>query len=362
MSYILPSREFEGSAVQTYVSSPYVNHQVPRMLFNSKNNPEGAYILFLPAYKLDSMGRGVWFKKITVRDNFGASFKEKYYVADKGSDPAEYFAFNYIRIHGFDSVRPQKDKSDKGRTFMKYPNFGRLTERVLFNVTYYRREPAELQREKVYVLDLPLINGANKLLDYTTSKQIDGSYREPINHPARCVPVKVGMTGEGANPWVIQVESSDHAVALPPNLANLNHLDEILIQKDPQEIISKLREMYPADFDTCMEGYPGLYKSAVSMSAPIQAPVGLPTQLKPLSQPTPIQQPAQAAQINPLTPPFDPNKNHVTALDSIKPPTLPVNPPPAAVDISSLPANPMSGGSFQMSREEVYRFITEDNG
>jgi hypothetical protein len=377
-NFIVPSNEFDGAATQqTYVASPYIDQSARKMLFNKNSNPNGAYVLFLPAYKADSQGRGVWYKKFTVRDNFGKAFKDKYYVADRSKDPAEHFAFNYIQIHGVEKVKPYTEKTSSGRTFKKYPDFGRLSERVIFNVTYYSQ--TDLANQLPYILDLPHVNGASKLLDHLKSRQLDGSPRPPINHPHACIPVKVQLT-DGANPWHVQVESAADACRLTPNLYDpslLYNLDNILIQKSADEIISKLREMYPEDFDTCMEGFPGLTRNAVQGFRPERQQVipanNVPANAAPQYTPQPQQMynpPVQ--QYMPPQPAVNPppqwqmqqvpdnqvnQAQHVPALNQIRPPTNPVN-PPAAIDISALPANPMQ--STQMSREEALRFINQD--
>ena len=96
MAIIKPSLKFEGSELNLSASAaPYIKDGIRKALFNKTTNQEGAYLYFLPAYKADDRGQGVWFKKIAVRDNFGTNFKEKYYVANRAQDPADYFANNF---------------------------------------------------------------------------------------------------------------------------------------------------------------------------------------------------------------------------------------------------------------------------
>lgn len=335
MAIIPPSRKFEGSELNLAASSaPYIKDGVRKALFNKNNNQEGAYLYFLPSYRVDSAGNGVWFKKITVRDNFGTNFKEKYYVPNKVKDPAEHFAFNFRQLYPEEAR--VKDVEVNGRKFKQYPSFGRATERVLYNVAF-----AQNLGTGAHVLDLPLRNGADILMNWLDGRDMRGNLREPINQPNNCFPVFVRLKDNSANPWMLQVDTSQ-AVALPEQLADsdyLYNLDEILVEKSKEEIIDKLRDMYPDVFDECMENYAGLTRRSVAVNQP--APQSAQPIQPPVQQPQP--QPVVALNIPKAT---------ITA------PSVPVN-APAVADISSLPPNPMMNNS-RLSREEALRFINQE--
>jgi hypothetical protein len=354
MPIILPSSSFEGSDLNlNYTPSSYIKDGVPKAVFTKAINKEGAYMLFLPAYKADRAGNGVWYKKIVVRDNFGTTYKEKYYVADRTSDPAEYFAANFRAMYP-DQAKPVDSKD--GKPFKKYPFYGRLTERVLYNVAY-----AQALGDGPFLLDLPLRNGADSLMNWLETKDSFGRKREPVNHPDRCVPVFIQLR-DSQNPWFIQPDGSQ-AIRLPDELADsskLINLDEILVSKTKEEIISKLQDMYPDLFDKCMEGYPGLLTNAVQPAFVSSRNVQAPVQQAPVQQATLNQPPARS-----FTPPQDDlnytRQGHIPTYSQpqqqapVTAPAVPVNVPGVA-DISSLPANPMSAGA-RMSREEALKFI-----
>jgi hypothetical protein len=315
---------------------------VRKAVFNKSTNKEGAYLYFLPGYKADSQGDGVWYKKIYVRDNFGTSFKEKYYVANKANDPAEYFANNF-RIFYPEEAKVSEQEVN-GRKFKKYPNHGRLAERVVFNVAFSQNLSAG-----AHVLDLPLRNGADTLMNWLEGRDMHGNSRNPINDPDCCVPVFVKLKENSANPWMVQVESNS-PVKLPDQLADsdyLYNLDEIFIPKSNEEIIAKLREMYLPDvFEDCMLGFPGLTKSKSQSGPAIKAAAAVTHASKSDADgPAVIARPVQVAPVVNIP------KASITA------PVAAVN-PPAAADISNLPPNPMA--TPRLSREEALRFISQD--
>jgi hypothetical protein len=347
MAIIRPSLKFEGSELNlTASAAPYIQDGVRKALFNKTNNQEGAYLYFLPAYKADSAGNGIWYKKIIVRDNFGTGYKEKYYIPNRANDPAEYFANNFKILYPEEAK--VTDTEVNGRKFKKYPNFGRVTERVLYNVAFAQNLPAG-----AHVVDLPLRNGADQLMNWLEGKDMTGNSRRPINDPDRCVPVFVKLKDNSANPWVLQVENNS-PVQLPEQLADsdyLYNLDDILIVKPKEEIIAKLREMYSADvFEDCMNGYPGMGRTSTasfSVSAKQVAPTRQPEEI-PQARP---QMEIAKATMNPVA---------ATAVEipraTLTAPLAPVN-APAVADISSLPPNPMSG---KLSRADALKFINEE--
>jgi hypothetical protein len=339
MAIIKPSLKFEGSELNlNTTATPYIKDNVRRAVFNKTTNQDGAYLYFLPAFKADASGNGIWYKKALVRDNFGTNYKEKYYVANRAADPAEYFANNFRILYPEDAK--VSDKEVNGKKFKQYPSHGRIAERVLYNVAF-----AQNLGTGAHVLDLPLRNGADILMGWLEGKDLQNNSRQPINDPERCVPVFVKLKENTANPWMIQVENSQ-PVQLPMQLADSDYLydlDNIFVPKSKEEIIAKLREMYSSDvFEDCMSGYPGLTRAA-NQSAPSYNSPATPA-------PAPVQQeiarpaPVAAAVIE-------------IPKAAISAPMMAVN-PPAAADIGSLPPNPMGGG--RLSREEAMRFIAQE--
>lgn len=354
MAIIKPSLKFEGSELNlTFSSTPYIKEGVRKAVFNKTTNPEGAYLFFLPAYRADSAGNGVWFKKISVRDNFGTNFKEKYYVPNRAADPAEYFANNFRVLYNEESK--VTDQEVNGKKFKKYPSYGRVTDRVVYNVAF-----SENLATGAHVLDLPLRNGADILMNWLDSKDRSGRARLPINDPDRCLPVFVKLKENSANPWMIQVEN-DEPSQLPRELADsdyLYNLDDIFTIKTKDEIIAKLREMFSTEvFDNCMNGYPGLTKSNVS--AP-RKPANydehddddIPMHDEPVAKP----QIPKVMNIPRAVIAQTPTSSTVPAAAPVAAVNVPVAAP--AVNLAALPPNPMAAG--RMSREEALRFINEN--
>lgn len=345
MAIIEPSLNFEGSALNLgAVATPYIKDGVRRAVFNKTTNTEGAYLYFLPGYRADRAGKGVWFNRIHVRDNFGVKFKEKYYVENLESDPAQYFANNFKLLYPEESK--VTDTEVGGRKFKKYPNHGRVTERLVYNVAFANNLSAG-----AHVLDLPLRNGADMLMNWLDGRDMSGNARKPINLPSRCVPVFVKLRENSANPWMIQVENND-PVQLPDQLADsdfLYNLDDIFIIKSKEEIISKLRDMYPPDvFDDCMDGYPGLSKRPVQGGIPKSMAVS-PASVRVTPARSHDDDDDYEAPPVKIAPIINIPKATISA------PVVPVN-PPAAADIGSLPRNPMAN---RLSQEDAMRFLND---
>ena len=78
MAIIRPSIKFDGAETgQQQSTTPYIRENVRKMVFNKNTNQQGVYLYFLPPYRQDSFGAGVWYKAFEIRDNFGDKFKEK---------------------------------------------------------------------------------------------------------------------------------------------------------------------------------------------------------------------------------------------------------------------------------------------
>jgi hypothetical protein len=355
MPVIKPSRTFEGSSAgETSSATPYIREDVKKAVFNKTQNTNGAYLYFMPAYRLDSRGDGCWYKHLEIRDNFGDRYKEKYWVASRQDDPAEYFGSHHRTLYPEEYATPATVTSN-GKTFKKYPNYGRVTKRVIYNVAYANNLAAG-----VHILDLPQYNGASVIETWTKQCDIAGNPRPLINDPDAAYPVFVRLLDSGSNPWQINVDASQPAI-LPEELVlteNLYNLEDILVVKPAHEIIAKLRDMYPSDvFEDCMHGFPGLTSGQVRGHSLAQT--------EPARQPQPAAQPRPAAQAAPAARP---------AL--VAQPAAVVRPVPAAslqpgvpikttvpevvdagyVDPAELPPNPMAAMS-SMTREQAQKFL-----
>lgn len=260
MPIIRPSRTFAGSEINSNGSTNYIKSEVRQITFKGGQNKDGAWLYFLPAYELDAEGNGVWYLPIKVRDNFGEKFKEKYVVYDS-LDPVTYFEKNFRALYP-DEAKVVDEVNDKGRSVKRYPNYGRVTTRVLFNVAYV----SELEKG-AHVLDLPSYNGANILLNWLKGKDASGRERPLLNDPDKCIPVFIKLNdGASGAPWQIEPERNDAGV-IPDQLADSDYLyklNDVYVKRSNAELLDKLREMYRSDiFDRCMAGYPGFDKVVV---------------------------------------------------------------------------------------------------
>lgn len=258
MAIIKPSKKFAGSEMSSGDGGKYIRPDIRQVLFNKNNNKDGTYLYFLPAYKVDSTGAGVWFKVINVRDNFGDKFKDKYVITDN-NDPVAHFERNF-KLHYPDESNVVEELNEKtGRAMKRYPNYGRVTKRVIFNVAYSQ----DLEKG-CHVLDLPAYNGANILMKWLEGKDNRGRERPMINDPERCIPVFIKLNDGGGAPWEITPDPTDPA-QLPAELADSDYiynLDDIFIKKTNAELMGKLKEWYtPEVFEECMAGYAGFGNS-----------------------------------------------------------------------------------------------------
>lgn len=258
MAIIKPSKKFIGSEIDLRDAGKYIRPEVRQVTFNKRSNPQGAWLFFLPPYKVDAEGNGVWYKAFKIRDNFGEKFKEKYIVGD--NDPVAHFERN-MKVLFPEEARIVDGTDDKGQSKKIYPLFGRTTTRVVYNVAYVNNLEAGAA-----VLDLPSFNGASIINSWLGEKDTRGRERPVLNDPDSSIPVFIKLKEGGGAPWQIEPSQSE-ATNIPDELAdsdNMYNLDDIFIRKTPAELIQKLSEMYPRDvFERCMDGYPGFDKVVV---------------------------------------------------------------------------------------------------
>lgn len=266
MAIIKPSKTFIGSSIDFKDAGRYIRNEVRQVTFSKRMNANGAYLYFLPPYKQDANGNGVWYKSFKIRDNFGEKVKEKYVSIER--DPVEHFERN-LKVLYPQLAEVTETADERGQTRKVYPLCGRTTTRVVYNVAYFNNLEAG-----AHVLDLPSYNGASIITNWLNEKDTRGRERPCLNDPEKCIPVFIKLKEGGGAPWQIEPSQSE-ATAIPPELAdsdNLYDLDNIFIRRTPAELIEKLRELYPSEvFDRCMSGYPGFDSVTVEAAAPIRA-------------------------------------------------------------------------------------------
>jgi hypothetical protein len=287
MAVIPPSSEFDGSDISDQKFGTLLKSEVRSISFAKNAYPQGVYLYLLPAYKVDSRGRGVWYNPIAVRDNFGDRTKDRYVVWDPDHDPVTYFEYNVKQL--YPELAEVKERMGPRGKQKEYPFFGRVSKRVLYNVIF-----KDNLRAGVHVLELPQSNGASLLDSWQRTPDANGQKRGPLSEPNRCIPVHFQLVvGSGNTPWKIN-PAPENAVALPAQLAdtkNLYNLDNVYIRRTPEELLAKLKQMtHPDIFDACMRGYPGL---ATTVTVPDAHPVVM------ASSPLPVSANVEQPQVKP---------------------------------------------------------------
>ena len=344
MAIIKPSRNFAGSEIDSGAFSNYFKPDIRRARFSVKNdNKDGAHLYFLPPYKADHTGSGVWYRVINVRRNFGPS-NSQYFIPNLDTDPAAHFEKNFKRFFP-EEAKQKTTLTESGKTRKVYPPYGRVARRVLYNVLF-----ANNVAGKGHVLDLPSYNGADTIDKYHSSKNVDGSERALICDPERCAAVFVQMT-DSANPWKI-IPDPSQVVALPPEyqdaaLGYFYNLDEVTEGREAEAIIADLRNFFPSDiFDACMQGYHGF-----ASSAPVQGFSTAPSRVNPVMAPaiapaiTPTVTPALAGFSSPAVAPA---------------PTLPstvVSAIPKTLSAPALSTSAPAGPTAGVSVEEAMKML-----
>ncbi len=252
MAVIKPSLNFDGSDLTTNNISSIIRSNVPAIDFKSEKAKSGLYLFILPPYKVDTNGNGVWFRVVTVRDNFGLDIKEKFPV-QKGC-PVEYFA-NKVKILFPEYGATQKMVRD-GKDIKQYPSFGRVTKRVLFNAAYY-----DSLDKGAHVLDIPQSGCAEVIDNFHRRVGPSGKLTQMVSDPTAAVPIFFRLKPPAetkGNPWEVIIRDNERS-GLPEQLADseyLHNLDDVLVKKNPDELIEKLRLYTPVEiFEACMRGY-----------------------------------------------------------------------------------------------------------
>ena len=266
MAIIKPSRQFQGSDLSTGVFGKIIKDGIRQINFRDDNYKNGAYFFILPPYKVDSDGNGVWYKTLPVRDNFGIGVKESFAVPP--NCPIQYFSSQCTtKFPDYAKIEKNVPMEGSTRTRTNYPPFGRVANKVIFNVVPYQE-----MNIGAHIMLLPQFGAAENIERWGRKKDPRGDLMPMLNDPARAIPVFVQLQKGDVkgNPWLVTIDNSNPA-ALPTELSDteyLYNLDDVVHYWDPQYLIDKLRSFTPGDiFDACMAGYSG-FPVKVSMAAP----------------------------------------------------------------------------------------------
>jgi hypothetical protein len=223
---------------------------VRQVSFKEDKNKLGNYFVLLPAYKADSRGQGVWFKVVYVRNNFGIDGYESF--ASKQGDPITYFE-NQVKLH-FPNYAKVEKVTIGGKERKKYPTYGRVSPKVMYNVAYVN----ELHLG-AHVLVVPEHYVGQTIFGWGNTVGSDGQKRPMLNDHKSAIPFKLQLrTDAQGQPWLIEIEANKR-YALPEQIANseyLYNLDEVVHYPTEDELVTKLRQITPSEiFDACMKGY-----------------------------------------------------------------------------------------------------------
>jgi hypothetical protein len=348
MPIIQPAKQFENSSLDNSSEFSYIKPEVRKLIFSKNKNTEGLYVLFMPAYKADPSGAGVWYNQIDVRVEFGPERKKRYFVRNTSADPATYFERNFKG--NYPQLAEVKKVTDGGKTRNAYPNYGRIQKRVVFNVGILSEFQNSQPVEKVlHVLDLPAFKGADQLTKWMNTPQPDGSMPPIINDPEASVPVYIKLNSDGIDPWQIAPNTLNR-YRVPAQYADsdiLYNLDDIFVEKTPEEIIAELRSSFNSDiFEKCMSGFPGFLSTVggfqgtpASLTPPLPPP---PTNVSQLPPPPPQVAIAQVTELPP-------------------PPTAPVvqntPPPPNVASLGQPSSDVITVGGKPMSQADLRKFL-----
>lgn len=340
MSIIRPGRNFQGSSTDDVSDFSIIKSSVRTLKIDKKNNVGGAMSFFLPAYKVDSQGIGVWFRVVEMRSQFGDKIKSRYVIKDKAADPASYFERKFKQLYP-EEAKPVKDESG----YNQYNSYGHISKRVLYNVVL-----KDKFQEGSMVLELPSYMGGDQINKYHNTKQPDGSFPQLICDPDSCTPVFLKLD---RNQWQIQFYPT-YAAKLPDEFLDFEKgyiydLDTVTVEKDKESIIDTLRESFSADvFSRCIEGFDDtvdIVTKQMPMSQSLPPPP--PQYVAPVPQPAFI----ESAQQPPLV---IPQANVAPVVAGLNIPKA-GNPAASAAPLPmSPPTNPMAGlGSQPVVSQEA---------
>lgn len=252
MAVIAPSRSFDGSDLSTNVFGKVIKDGVRTVNFREDKNKEGNFFFILPPYKLDAMGRGVSWKVVSIRDNFGMDVKETFAVPPQRC-PVAYFS-GRVKQYYPDYAKVDQVQQAGGRTMKRYPAYGRLTNKVIFNVAYMNG-----LQYGAHVLTLPQFGGGEHIEAWNRRRMPDGSEAPLLNNPDAAVPIFIQLKKDAVGqPWVVTPEASK-TYKLPVELADasfLYNLDDVIHYPEVDYLLSKLQSFVPAEiFNRCMQGY-----------------------------------------------------------------------------------------------------------
>ena len=363
MAVIAPSRSFDGSDLSTNVFGKVIKDGVRTVNFREDKNKEGNFFFILPPYKVDAMGRGVSWKVVSIRDNFGIDVKETYAVPQRC--PIAYFSGRVKQF--FPDYAKVEQVQQAGRTVKRYPPFGRLTNKVLFNVGYM-----QALQLGAHVLTLPQFGGGEHIEAWHRRRMPDGSEAPLLNHPEAAIPVFIQLKKDAVGqPWVVTPEASK-TYKLPAELADANflyNLDEVVHYPETDYLLEKLQSFVPTEiFNRCMQGYQlpnghiiGAATSTAGVAVPSATPVampsvGIPSASIPGAGTNPTAgMPTTVAQPMPIV---------GGAIPKAVVPTMPIS-APVEVPVPQIPAtsisNPMAAALFSggYSIEEARKFLAQ---
>lgn len=293
MAVITPSRSFEGSDLSTNVFGRTLKEGIRTVSFRDDRNKDGNFFFILPPYRTDAMGRGVSWKVLAVRDNFGIDVKETFSVPR--NCPVAYFAGRVKQFYP-DYARVEQT-TQNGRQVKRYPPFGRPANKVLFNVAYMRDLALG-----AHVLILPQFGGGEHIEAWHRRRMPDGSEAPLLNNPEAAIPVFIQLKKDAiGQPWIVTPEASK-TYKLPAELADANYLynlEEAVFYPEIDYLIDKLHSFVPAEiFNRCMQGYQLPNGTVIGASA-AAGPVSVPS---PVAIPSATGQAMVASAPLPLTP------------------------------------------------------------
>ncbi len=313
MAVLTPTRQFEGSDLSTNIFGKIIKEGVRVVNFREDKNREGNFFFILPPYKLDANGGTVSWKVIQVRDNFGIDIKETFAVGR--NCPVAYFS-GKVKIDYPEFAKVVQTQVNN-KQVKRYPPFGRVANKVLFNVAYMSQ-----MQLGAHVLVLPQFGGGEHIEAWNRRRMPDGSEAPLLNDPASAIPVFIQLKRDAVGqPWTVTPEASKR-YALPTELTDsdyLYNLDEVVHYLSVEELIEKLRNCVPADiFNRCMSGYqlpngtilgnstsaapafvnnsgtPGPVPVTTAVSAPAAQPVAMPMAAVPKALVPQVAVPAEA--------------------------------------------------------------------